>query len=163
MKQIPLTQGKFALVDNEDYKWLNQWKWCARPDGYTCYVQRHSHRINGKPIHVQMHREILGLKRGDKRQCDHIDGNGLNNQRSNLRICTQSQNYFNQRSNGGSSQFKGVSWNKGADSWVAYIKHKGKRFHLGYFDDETEAAIAYDSKAKELFGKFAKLNFPERA
>ncbi len=160
MRKIPLTQGRFALVDNADYKWLNRWKWCAERRQYTYYAYRRSHQIADKQINIRMHRMILGLKRGDKRQCDHRDHDGLNNQQSNLRICTVQQNSFNQTSKKvSSSKFKGVSWNKWACRWRVYIGHKGEVFHLGYFINEVEAAKAYDKAARKYHGGFASLNF----
>lgn len=104
-----------------------------------------------------LHRTILNPSK--EKVIDHIDHNGLNNRRSNLRICTQTQNVANQRKGKGSSNFKGVYWNKREQKWRAGIGYKGKDFHLGYFKDELEAAKAYDKAAKDLWGEFAKLNF----
>lgn len=158
MKRIKLTQNKFALVDNADYEWLNQWKWYASWDGYTWYARRRARLSAGRQFTVGMHRMILGLKRGDKWQCDHRDSNGLNNCRSNLRICTHQQNHFNQRPTRG-RQFRGVCWNWEMKKWRAKICHNKESIHLGYFLSEIEGAEAYNRKAKELFGKFARLNF----
>ena len=112
MKKIPLTQNKFALVDDADYDWLNQFKWYARNEGQRYYACR-SFRVDGHVHHIVMHRLILGLKEGDGKITDHIDGNGLNNSRSNLRICTSAENNFNQRPQAGkTSKYKGVHWDK---------------------------------------------------
>ena len=94
---------------------------------------------------------------------DHIDRNSLNNRRGNLRLCTPSQNILNTRGKKGTSKYKGVWWNTKKNKWLAMITSKGRHFHLGFFDEEIEAAKAYDRKAVELFGEFAYLNFPEIA
>lgn len=107
-----------------------------------------------------MHRLILGLPFGDRRHGDHIDGNGLNNRRSNLRIVTRRQNAMNRRGDdGSSSQYKGVYLYKNG-SWQSYIYAKGKRHHLGYFAEEVDAALAHDEAALQLHGPYAKFNFP---
>lgn len=155
MKQIPASQGLFTLVDDSDYKWLSQWKWYAtRQHSGTFYVTR-----NEKYITIPMHRQILGLEYKDGKYADHIDGDGLNNQRCNLRICTKAENNRNRKPNRKikSSDFKGVR--RAGRGWAAKIKYNGKRMHIGSFADEIKAAEAYDKKAKELFGKFAWLNF----
>lgn len=106
---------------------------------------------------IRLHRAILSPPK--EKIIDHIDHNGLNNKRSNLRICTVTQNAANRRKGKGSSIFKGVYWYKRHQMWQARIRHKGKALHLGYFNDEPEAAKAYDKAAKEFWGEFAKLNF----
>lgn len=162
MKKIKLTQNKFALVDDVDYEWLNQFKWYTLRDGHTFYARC---KKNGKE--VQMHREILELKKGNNKQTDHIDGNGLNNQRDNLRVCTKQENQRNQRPvRGGSSKFKGVYLSKsypkyGIKSvWRANIGKDGKAIFLGGFENEIDAAKAYDGATLKYFGKFAHVNFP---
>ena len=162
MKRIKLTQGQYALVDDADYTWLNQHKWYAHKDhSGDFYVMRHSPMIRGKQHLIHMHRFILALEKGDKRQGDHINHNTLDNRQSNLRICTNQQNAFNQKSHSNtSSQFKGVYWNKNKKKWRTQIVIKGKTKHIGYFDTEEEAAEAYDKAATEEFGEFACLNFP---
>ena len=164
MKIIPLTQGKVALVDDEDFDWLSQYKWCAIKDSkrsYIYYVARTTPKQNGKQRMIMMHREILGLPKGV--QTDHRNGNGLDNQKANLRPATHQQNQFNRQSHHkGTSKYKGVGWHKSTQKWRAHIGFNCKLIHLGLFDDEKEAAKAYDCKAKELFGEFANLNFPEK-
>ena len=160
MKRIPLTQGKFAIVDNSDYKWLSEFKWCAIR-GYSTFYAVRNIRENGRTIMFYMHRVILELKKSDKQQSDHIDGNGLNNRRSNLRICTEQQNAFNRKRREGSSQFKGVYWQKEVRKWYAHIKINQKDIYLGGFHKETDAAKAYDAAAIGLFGEFARVNFPQ--
>lgn len=163
-KQITLTQGKFTIVDDEDFEWLNQWKWCANKIHNIWYAIRgliHSEKIaNGKHICILMHRQIMNCPKGF--EIDHQDHNGLNNQKSNLRICTRNQNQHNQKiqTRIKSSQFKGVYWDKSTKRWPAQIKYNSKRIHLGGFGSEIEAAKAYDKAAKRLFGEFARLNLP---
>jgi hypothetical protein len=156
MKFIPLTQGKFAKVDDEDYDWLMQWKWCAVQVKPKCGELWYA----GRYPNIKMHREIAA--RDGLPQVDHQDSDGLNNQRYNLRPCTSSQNHQNKRKTPNcSSQYKGVC--AYGSKWVAYIyvtvHGVYKRLNLGYFTDEVEAAYKYDRAAIEHFGKFAKLNF----
>lgn len=157
MKKIPLTQGKYALVDDADHRRLNQFKWCVYRGGGTFYATRQS------PM-ILMHREILGLKYHDGKYADHIDGNGLNNQRVNLRECTRQQNNHNSQSYlNASSKFKGVYRRKDgrkSRKWRAAITCNRIKTDIGTFSNEIQAAKAYDEKAKELFGEFARLNFP---
>ena len=155
-RRIPLTRGKFALVDAEDYYRLAQFKWCAQLGKTTIYASR---RDGGKSI--KMHRLIMDPP--DHLLVDHIDHNGLNNCRSNLRLCTIAQNACNAPSHGLSSKYKGVCWNKRKEKWIARIRLNGKIYNLGYFTDEIAAAKAYDKKAGQLHGQFACLNFPPPA
>jgi hypothetical protein len=155
IRLIPLTQGKFAIVGAEDYEWLSQYKWCAlKTHNNKFYAVR---RKNNKTI--IMHRQIMNAPAG--LVVDHIDGNSLNNRKTNLRICTQAQNIHNsQPRRNRSSKYKGVFWDKVNKKWSTNIRKGDKRIYLGGFDDEIEAALAYDRKAAELFGEFAYLNFP---
>lgn len=152
-RHIALTQGYLALVDADDFEWLNQYKWTALVTGGNVYAIR-----NEKGKVILMHREIMQPPKG--MVVDHIDGHGWNNLRLNLRTCTRRQNLCNTRPRGGRSQYKGVRYEKRREKWIAEITHKGKKHYLGAFDDEIEAAKAYDRKAVELFGEFARLNFP---
>jgi hypothetical protein len=159
MKEIPLTQGKVALVDDEDFEKLNKFRWYARRSKDRIYALR-NRRINKKRQTEYMHRRVARNILGN--EVDHIDHNGLNNQRHNLRICSSGQNNMNQRKRSKlSSKFKGVYWKKERRMWVAQIGYNGQgQKHLGYFTNEESAARVYDAKAKELFGEFASLNFP---
>ena len=162
MKTIPLTQGKFAIVDDEDYEELNKYKWHAIKDDHTYYAARTVYlgggRKNRKRRIIQMHRQILQAL--PEQQIDHKNGNGLNNRRCNIRFCTHSQNQQNQRAQKSkSSKYKGIYWHKRDKKWATMIQYNKKRIHLGYFDNEIKAAKAYDKKAKELFGEFANCNF----
>ncbi len=136
MQSIPLTQGKVALVDNADYNWLSQYKWYAqRHRSGNFYAARHSPTKNGKQPLIRMHRQILGLERGDKRQGDHENHNTLDNRRYNVRICTHQENQRNQKPRpNSSSQFKGVSWHKKIKKWQAYITINKKLKYLGLFE-----------------------------
>lgn len=150
MKQIPLTQGFVALVDDEDYPVLRQIEWCAARRPHTTYARNAS---------TLMHRLILSGPDGD---VDHRNGNGLDNRRANLRVTTRRLNNANARPRSGSSAFKGVSWDAARARWTAGISAGGgKRRSLGRFDDEQEAALAYDQAARDAYGAFAALNFPK--
>lgn len=156
MKEIQLTQGKIALVDDDIFDYINQWKWCAAKDNYTWYAMR---TIGLRPFKttVAMHRIIT--KAQDEYEVDHRDGDGLNNQMYNLRVCTSSQNQMNKRvQKNNTSGFKGVF--ESGKRWQAAIKVANKRTYLGSFVTPEEAARAYDKAAKELHGEFAYLNFP---
>ncbi len=149
MKKIKLTQGKFALVDDEDFDFLNQWNWYAHKERKRFYAISW---IESKK--AKMHRILLGLTDA-KVQCDHKDGNGLNNQRNNLREATSSQQGMNKIKKGNTkSKYKGIAWRNDRNTWKARIGKKD----LGCFKTEEEAALAYNNAAKICFGEFAKLN-----
>ena len=153
MKEIQLTQGKVALVDDEDFEYLNQWKWCAHKHRNTFYVVRNT-TLNGKRITKLMHGVILNGK-----GIDHIDHNGLNNQKSNLRFCTQSQNLMNTKKRANTSSiYKGVHFDNRTKKWLAQINLRGKQIYIKLLSSEVDAARAYNAKATELFGEFANLN-----
>ena len=150
-KQIELSQGKVALVDDSDYQEINAHKWHAHFTGWSWYAGT---RIDKKTI--GMHSLITGFTK-----TDHIDGDGLNNKRNNLRYATTAQNAWNRKKQKtkSTSQFKGVWWNKEKENWQSAIRFFGKRIFIGGFDSEIEAAEHYDAMAKKLFGAFAKTNF----
>lgn len=157
MKTIKLTQGQQTQVDDDDYEWLNSYNWCCMYTGKPYAVRGKQYRKKKRTI--KMAGEIM--QPPDGMVIDHIDGNSLNNQKSNLRICTPQQNSVNRKAHhGGSSQYIGVSWDRHAHKWVAQFMFKGKQMHLGYFKDEEKAAKIRDQKVFELLGKFAYLNFP---
>ena len=157
MKYIKLTQNQVAIVDDEDFDMVSQHKWCVINDYSTFYALTSIRKPSGKRINLKMHRLILNPS--GSLQVDHRDGDGLNNQRGNMRVCTNQENQYNQRpQKGKSSQYKGVSWHKQSKKWQAYIKNNGKLKHLGHFVDEIDASKAYDAAAKKLFGEFARLN-----
>lgn len=151
-KSIHLSQGKVTQVDDEDFEFLNQWKWSYRSDGRAVRCDK-SNKI------IRMHRVIMNAPAGTV--VDHINGDTLDNRKINLRICSQKENTLNHRRNKNNvSGYKGVSWSKKAGKWRAYIAPNRKQISLGCFMDVIEAARAYDKAAKKLFGKFANLNFP---
>ncbi len=166
-KEIPLTQGRAALVDDEDYEYLSQWKWLYHRGyarrGVMIPASERTGAIKQKIAH--MHRVIINAPA--HLQVDHINGNRLDNRRSNLRLATQSQNIQNSRKHqtyGGdatSSQYKGVYWDRGAQKWKSRVTLNKKSAHLGHFSSEIDAARAYDEAARKHYGEFALLNFPE--
>ena len=156
IRYIPLTRGKYAIVDAADYEALSRYKWFATGDEHRGF---YAARRDGTKV-LLMHRAIMNPPEG--MVIDHINNNSLNNRRHNLRICTQKQNARSARpSRRASSRFKGVYFHKKTGKWVATIGHNGQTIHLGSFATEIQAAKAYDRKARELFGEFAYLNFPE--
>lgn len=142
----------FAMVSDEDFDRVSKWKWSAFKGRNVFYAAR---RSAGKMI--RLHQEIMGDVGG--KDIDHVDGNGLNNTRENLRACTHQENMWNVRKRRpGDSRYKGVSWSKPSLAWVTYIRVDGKRRNLGYFDSEEAAAMAYNVAAKEVQGAYCVLN-----
>lgn len=157
MKTIPLTQGYEAIVDDEDFDLVSRFKWAVGTNKSGNYYAVTSQRT--PPKFTRMHRLILGL-RSIPPWVDHKDGNGLNNRRDNLRIATPTQNSGNrkpQKTKHGHG-FKGIFLRR--KKWQASIFHDGRRIRLGMFLTPELAARAYDAKAKEIHGEFARLNFP---
>lgn len=152
MREIPLTRGKFAIVDDEDYEYLSKSEW-----QYGTYAMRSVPKEGGGQRVERMHRVIMNAPKG--MEIDHINHNKLDNRKCNLRLCTSSQNSRNLpiRKNT-KSGYKGVSWHKQMNKWRVQIVAKGKVYYLGLFDDKHEAAVAYNEKAAELSGEFAYLN-----
>lgn len=156
MKEISLTKGYIALVDDDKYDYLMQWKWTALVTTKTIYAKRHM-RINGGSTTILMHRVVCVVS--SNHQIDHIDGDGLNNQQANLRPATSSQNLSNRQKYGQcSSKFKGVYWQKSSKRWCAQISINRKNTFLGFFDSEEAAALAYNDAAVEHYGEFANIN-----
>jgi hypothetical protein len=162
MPTIQLTKGQEAIVSDEDVECLNQWKWSYGSRSYAC----RSRSQQGRQTSVLMHRVVVERMTGEAipegYEVDHINGDTLDNRRENLRLVSHNQNAMNKRNQQGSkSRFKGVSWHKGERRWRAAIWLDGETVMVGRFDDEEEAARAYDAKARAAFGEFARLNFPD--
>ena len=159
-RRIPLTQGKYAIVDPEDFERLNKHKWFAVKSERTFYAGR-TIAAGKKFISVRMHREILHTP--GHLLVDHINHNGLDNRKANLRLATCAQNTYNRRRfrKDKSSKYTGLSWRKDRKKWTVIICCKRKNIIVGYFEDESQAAKAYDEAAKKYHGEFASLNFPE--
>jgi len=158
VKTIPLTQGKFALVDEADFEWLSQWTWHAHSRGYAA---RNSGLREGKRRKILMHREIV--KPAEGLHTDHINGDRLDNRRVNLRVCTQAENNCNRLKRAdNTSGFKGVYRHSDRNKprpWVAKIHGNRRYVHVGCYATPEEAARAYDEAALKLHGEFAQLNF----
>lgn len=177
MKLIPLSRGFFAQVDDEDYDYLMQWKWYAHT--HTKHSENLTYAIRnipaiesytGKRTAIKMHRQIMNVSDKDI-HVDHIDHNGLNCQKDNMRLCSNSQNTLN-RKGVGSSKYLGVSLWKGSikykdgsvkhyTKWRAIIRVNGKNKSLGLYDSEECAARAYDKIAADVHKEFANLNFKD--
>ena len=154
MKQIELTQGQYAIVDDDDFDEINQYNWCFNQG----YAVRNVKVSKGKYNSQYMHRFVTNCS--DDMDVDHINHDKLDNRKSNLRVCSTSENMRNQqiRTVAKTSVYKGVTFNKQAGKWMAQIVLDGKRKYLGYFTNETDAAIAYNNAAIEFFGEFALIN-----
>lgn len=147
MKKIKLTKGKYALVDDKDFKWLNQWKWLANVYKYTTYACRGEYYTKKgvkKRIHLKMHRVILGIL-DPKAVVDHKDSNGLNNQRSNLRISNHSHNAHVARR----KDLCGID-QLSSGNWRAKITFRKKQMHIGVFTTKREALQAFRKRKKEI-------------
>lgn len=147
-KLIPLTQGEYAKVDNEDFDMLKDINWCT-----THYKYSQNHTVG------LMHRLIMNAP--EHLDVDHINHDTLDNRKSNLRVITRRDNVRYSRPRLGTSKYKGVSLKIHLKKWVSQIQHEGKLYYMGVYATEEEAGMAYDKKALELFGEFAYLNFPE--
>ncbi len=163
MKSIQLSPSKYGQfyvkVDDEDFEWLNQWKWSVLKNKKTFYAARHLPTTSDKKRpSIKMHRLILGLI-NPKEETDHIDFDGLNNQRQNIRKATPSQNRANRRKIANkTSKYLGVYKRSSSKKWRATIGSNGKRKNLGIYFNEIDAALAYNKAAIEIHGEFANLN-----
>lgn len=156
--EIPLTQGKVALIDDADLPLVEGHKWYALKVKRTFYAVTNIRKPDGKQTLILMHRTILQAKHGE--MIDHRDGNGLDNRRHNMRPATYHQNNWNARKMlGTSSQYKGVCFRPRLNKWEARITHNAQTITLGHFDNEMDAATSYDTAARKYHGEFARLNF----
>ncbi len=149
---IPLTRGKFVIVDDEDYDHLNQWKWF--------YDGRYATRTQERPkrTSIRMHQIIAKHPGGRKIVTDHINGNKLDNRKKNLRLISQSRNTRNSRYKKSSSRYRGVAWDKLRKRWKAFAFHGGRIINIGRYDSEIEAVIARDRMVWDLFHDRSLLN-----
>lgn len=155
-KEIPLTQGKVAIVDDDDFELIKKYKWCAVKSCNTYYAMRID-CTNKKRRFISMHRLIMDANSGV--YVDHVNGSGLDNRKENLRVCNNSENCRNQRVRiNNSSGYKGVDWHKNLYKWRTRIMIDGKYTHLGLFSCIIKAAKCYNEAAIKHYGKFAKLN-----
>lgn len=164
MKEINLSQGKVAFVDDEDFDYINQWKWCTQKHGHTFYAIRSVYHPKST---IRMHRQILNIT-GTRQIADHKNRNGLDNRKQNIRICTFENNSQNKKKRlDATSIYKGVNLRRKRgrkDKWECRITVSKKDIYLGYFpftrEGEINAAKRYDEFAQKYFGEYAKLNFP---
>lgn len=153
--EISVGRSHVALIDVTDYDIVGRYRWHAHRDGRNIYARRRE-LCDGRMRYQFMHDLILGVA-----GVDHIDHDGLNNQRANLRLADHAQNQYNRRAAlGSTSTYKGVSWRRDKRKWQAQIMVARRTQHLGYFGDEAQAAHVYDTAAREFFGEYAGVNFP---
>jgi hypothetical protein len=155
--KIKLTQGKYAIVDDKNYNYLNQFKWCYKKNSYNNGYAFRVKVKNNQRLYIAMHRLIMNCP--NSKQIDHINRDGLDNREVNLRVCTANENNKNARiRKDNKSGYKGVSWYPNRNKWRCVIAVNKKQIYLGYFIEPKEAAKAYNKAAIKYFGEFANLN-----
>jgi hypothetical protein len=157
-RKIKLTQGRIAIVDDADFAFLNQWSWQVSKKGYAVRSV-HLGKIAGryKKTAAIMHRILTAAPH--YLQVDHINGNKVDNRKANLRLCTNGQNKQNGAGyKNSTSKYRGVSWHSGMRQWYAQIQKDKRKYTIGWFENEVDAAKAYNRRASKLFGEFARLN-----
>jgi len=160
--EMPLTQGRVALIDPEDWPLVARYTWHVKLENGGLWYAATTVREGGTKRTLKMHDLIMGVPPGE--MADHIDSQAtLDNRRSNLRVCSNAENQQNTGSRGGSSGFKGVSWSARKKKWLVQFRCHGEYHFVGYFGDEEAAARAYDAAIAPLAGEFARLNFPKAA
>lgn len=160
MIAMKLTKNKITLIDKADFQLVKQWKWSYLAGGYAMRKSRYGPRKLGKYYCIYLHRFLLNAPKGI--DVDHINGNKLDNRRSNLRLASRSQNFANQpkqKKLNCTSQFKGIYWDKTLKFWRVRIHFRHKKFEIGLFKNEIAAAMAYDIWVKDIQGEFAIFNF----
>jgi hypothetical protein len=157
MKTLPISNGYSVLIDDEDLELVQQFHWQPDIRPWAIYAMRTAKK-NGKQYKMRMHRLIMGVLDDHYVKVDHKNGNGLDNRKENLRVCSNSQNLMNSVKPKGNNRFKGVYYRERNKKFQAMIKAEGKRLHLGLFTSEEDAARAYNDAALTYFGEFAKLN-----
>jgi len=160
MKKIPLTQNKYAIVDDEDYEFLSKWKWHANKSGKNYYARRNLNLSSGTRTCLEMHRQINNTPPGQI--TDHINRDSLDNRKCNLRTVCRSRNIQNSSEKIGVSGLRGVSWNIANNKWAARICYKAKREFLGLFDNKEDAAIAYNEASRKIYGNGGFINKLEK-
>ena len=160
-RRIPLTQGRFAIVDPADFQRLSRYKWrlCRTKGKNVLYAERSVRLPGGGHSRILMHRQLIDVPEGYV--IDHINGNGLDNRRANLRLATVAQNAWNSKKRNSRSGYKGVWFAADKRLWRASIVFHGRRMHLGYFKYKIAAARAYDAAAIKYYKDFARPNFPD--
>lgn len=163
-KKVKLSNGMEALVDEEDYDFINQYRWYGllgyAAHGFYTLGSSSKEKPHGIVRTYYMHQLILKAPKGF--QVDHINGNRLDNRKSNLRICTPGQNIINKsKQTNNTSNYKGVTRQKASRKWQAIIGFNRRKLHLGFYQNKIHAAMAYDMAAKDLHGEFVNLNFPD--
>jgi len=159
MKTIPLTKGYSAIVDDEDFEKVSIVRWQSSIGQSGNNYPLHNFGKHKKPKFISLHRFLMNAKKGQI--IDHINHNTLDNRKCNLRICTRSNNAMNMRKpkkSNSLSKYKGLSWNVKLNKWTVRVMKDYKNYYFGLFISEKDAAIEYNKRAIELFGKFAKLN-----
>ena len=159
MKNVLLSNGYVAIVDNGDYTKINKFKWHVLKSKNGVRYATTKIKINGIKTSIRMHRIIMGLESFDARQVDHINHDGLDNRKENLRICSKQQNNMNRRPNRNrTSKYKGLTLQKTTGKWIARISIDGKYMNLGTYRREDVAAVKYNEAALKYYGEFARLN-----
>lgn len=156
MKTIALSQGFVALVDDEDFEALSRHRWFVLRSARSAYARRQA-AVGGRRVHLLMHRIILDAPSG--MLVDHRNRDGLDNRRSNLRLCSPTDNARNRGAIVGASRYKGVAWDKNRGRWQVRLWIGGRQRSMGCFDSEVDAALAYDEAVRRHHGEFAVTNF----